>query len=66
MRMPVSYYQCEKCKKKTIVKDEKQSPTCCGKPMKKVSVDICLQPDQAEHARPMAEDAPCDDFRAGQ
>ena len=58
-------YQCSVCKKKTSAKDEKKVPTCCGKPMKKVPVDICLQPDHPEHARPMdAEDA-CDDFRAG-
>jgi len=33
--------------------------------MKKISVDICLQPDHAEHSRPMGEDEPCDDFRGG-
>jgi hypothetical protein len=49
----------------TTMGDEKKSPTCCGKPMKKIPLDICLQPDHPEHARPMdAEDA-CDDFRAG-
>jgi hypothetical protein len=58
-------YQCSLCKKKASTKDEKKIPTCCGKPMKKIPVDICLQPDHPEHARPMdAEDA-CDDFRGG-
>jgi hypothetical protein len=62
--MSISYYQCMKCKKKMIVKDDK-IPSCCGKPMKKISVDICLQPDHAEHARPMRDEEPCDDFRGG-
>ena len=64
--MSVCYYQCKKCKKKTIIKDEDEKPSCCGKTMKKIPVDICLQPDQAEHARTGAEDEPCDDFRGGQ
>ena len=38
---------------------------CCGQPMEKVPANICLQPDQAEHARPMADEEPCDDFRSG-
>jgi len=62
--MSISYYQCKKCKKKTIVRDDK-APSCCGKPMKKISVDICLQPDHPEHARPMRDEEPCDDFRSG-
>jgi hypothetical protein len=33
--------------------------------MKKVSADICLQPDHAEHARPMGDEDACDDFRGG-
>ncbi len=63
--MSQDMYYCAGCKKTVPVKTVKQPPICCGKPMKKVSVDICLQPDQAEHARPMAEDEPCDDFRGG-
>jgi hypothetical protein len=63
--MAVAYYQCQKCKKKTIVKGEAKKPSCCGKPMKKIQVNICLQPDHAEHSRPMGEDEPCDDFRGG-
>jgi hypothetical protein len=63
--MSVSYYQCKKCKKKSIVKDDTKTPSCCGKPMKKISVDICLQPDHPEHARPMKDEEPCDDFRGG-
>jgi hypothetical protein len=65
LQMPNSYYQCQTCKKKKIVKVDSNVPSCCGKPMKKVSVDICLQPDHAEHARPMSDEEPCDDFRAG-
>ena len=63
--MSMSTYQCDKCKKKTIVKDDKITPSCCGKSMKKISVDICLQPDHPEHARPMNDEEPCDDFRGG-
>jgi hypothetical protein len=63
--MANSYYECQKCKKKKIVKEDTKVPSCCGKPMKKVQVDICLQPDHAEHARPMRDEEPCDDFRAG-
>jgi DNA-directed RNA polymerase subunit RPC12/RpoP len=63
--MPNSYYQCQTCERKIIVKDSKKVPSCCGKPMRKVSADICLQPDHSEHARPMRDEEPCDDFRAG-
>ena len=63
--MSIPYYQCQKCKKKTKVKDDQKIPSCCGITMKKVSVDICLQPDHNEHARPMRDEEPCDDFRGG-
>ncbi|PNX47140.1 MAG: hypothetical protein BV459_05025 [Thermoplasmata archaeon M11B2D] len=63
--MTVDYYQCETCKKKTKGTDDKKQPLCCGKPMKKISMDICLQPDHAEHSRPMSDEEPCDDFRGG-
>ena len=63
--MSISYYQCQKCKKKTKLKDDQKIPSCCGKPMKKISADICLQPDHPEHARPMNDEEPCDDFRGG-
>jgi hypothetical protein len=63
--MTVAYYQCQKCMKKKIVKDETKKPSCCGIPMKKITANICLQPDHAEHARPMDTDEPCDDFRGG-
>ena len=48
----------------TIYEKEEKPPECCGKPMKKISREICLQPSHPEHARPMEEDEPCDDFRA--
>jgi hypothetical protein len=63
--MSISYYQCQKCKKKTKLIDDQKIPSCCGKPMKKISADICLQPDHPEHARPMRDEEPCDDFRGG-
>jgi hypothetical protein len=63
--MTAEFYQCQTCKKTTKVASKEEVPSCCGKPMQKVPLDICLKPDHAEHARPMDEDQPCDDFRAG-
>ena len=57
-------YECKHCGKTTKVKNGK-NPDCCGKPMKKMTLDICTQPAHAEHARPMDSDEPCDDGRAG-
>lgn len=56
-------YKCEVCGK-TIVTDKK-TPKCCGKPMKQLPMDLCLQPAHAEHARPMEKEDACDDGRAG-
>lgn len=58
-------YQCMSCKRTATVEDETSVPVCCGKPMKKLSREICLQPAHAEHARPMEDETACDDFRAG-
>ena len=41
-------YECENCGKKIEVSDE-ENPECCGKPMKKMDLDICTQPAHAEH-----------------
>lgn len=57
-------YQCENCGKTIEISDEK-IPDCCGKPMKKISLDICTQPAHAEHARPMEKEDACNDGRAG-
>jgi hypothetical protein len=57
-------YKCEDCGKTIEIKDGKV-PICCGKPMKKIPLDICLQPAHAEHARPMEDEDACDDGRAG-
>ena len=57
-------YKCEHCGKNVKVTDD-VTPECCGRPMKKVSLDICTQPAHAEHARPMEDEDACDDFRAG-
>jgi len=40
-------------------------PECCGETMKEIPLDVCTQPAHAEHARPMRDDEPCDDGRAG-
>jgi len=57
-------YKCEDCGKQVKITSG-ETPRCCGKPMKKLSLDICTQPVHAETARPMdAEDA-CDEFREG-
>jgi hypothetical protein len=57
-------YECENCGKKIKTSDGKV-PDCCGKSMKKSPLDMCTQPAHAEHARPMEDEEPCDDFRAG-
>lgn len=57
-------YECEDCGKKVKTSDEK-TPECCGKNMRQLPLDICLQPTNAEHARPMESDEPCDEGRAG-
>jgi hypothetical protein len=57
-------YECESCGKTIKIKNGK-IPDCCGKTMKKSSVDICVQPAHAEHSRPMDAEDPCDDGRAG-
>jgi hypothetical protein len=59
-------YQCQSCKRTATVEDDQKVPECCGKPMKKIPREICLQPAHAEHARPMEDDDACDDFRAGE
>ena len=57
-------YQCKKCGKTVKISDGK-IPECCGKSMKKLPLDIWLQPAHAEHARPMEDEDTCDDFRSG-
>jgi hypothetical protein len=58
-------YKCLTCKSTKGAEDKDNTPECCGRPMKKMPLEICLQPAHAEHARPMERDEPCDDFRAG-
>jgi len=57
-------YKCEICGKTKSISD-KTVPKCCGKPMKQLPLDICIQPSHAEHARSMEKEEPCDDGRAG-
>jgi len=57
-------YECKDCGKQ-LKSSEGKNPECCGKPMKQLPLDICTQPTDAEHARPMEKDEPCDDGRAG-
>jgi hypothetical protein len=56
-------YVCEECGK--TIKTVEETPKCCGKPMKQLPLDVCTQPSHAEHARPMDNEEPCDDGRAG-
>ena len=58
-------YQCQSCKRTATVIDYKETPTCCGKPMKIIQREICLQPTHPEHARPMEDEDACNDFRSG-
>ena len=57
-------YKCKKCGKTAKTKNGK-IPTCCDQPMNKMPLDICTQPSHAEHFRPMDDEEPCDDGRAG-
>lgn len=63
--MAQDMYYCLECKKTALVETGKKPPICCGKPMKKQPLDICLQPSHPEHARSSTVDDACDDFRAG-
>lgn len=57
-------YKCNKCGK--IVKTKgNEVPKCCNESMEKMPLDICTQPQNAEHARPMDDEDACDDFRGG-
>ena len=56
-------YQCDICNRKTL--SYGGIPSCCGKPMKKIPNNICIEPEDAEHARPMEDEDACDDGRAG-
>ena len=58
-------YECQSCKRTATIEEGGNPPKCCGKPMKKMSHEICLQPTHAEHARPMEDEDACNDFRAG-
>ena len=57
-------YKCGICGKTKAVSDD-SNPECCGKPMKQLPLDVCIQPAHAEHTRPMENEEPCDDGRAG-
>jgi hypothetical protein len=56
-------YKCEICG--NTIKSDKKIPKCCGKSMKQLPIDICIQPAHAEHARPMENENTCDEGRAG-
>jgi hypothetical protein len=58
-------YKCEGCGK-TVKASGKKTPECCGEAMQKVTSNICLQSDHAEDSRPMDDEEPCDDGRAGE
>ena len=58
-------FECQSCKRSVIVQVNENKPTCCGRQMKQVTKEICLQPAHSEHARPMEDEDACDDFRAG-
>jgi len=58
-------YECLTCKRTATIEEDGPAPKCCGKKMKKMPREICLQPTHAEHARPMEKEEPCDDGRAG-
>ena len=57
-------YECKICGKREKTSGGK-NPVCCGKPMKQLHLDVCVQPSHAEHARNIDIEEPCDDGRAG-
>ena len=57
-------FECKDCGKQ-VKSSKKKNPECCGKQMKQLPLDICIQPTTAEHARLTEEDEPCNDGRAG-
>ncbi len=57
-------YKCKECGKNLKTSGNK-TPECCGKPMTQLPLNICLRPEHAEHARPMDDEEPRDDGRAG-
>ena len=56
-------FECIDCGKQ--VKSSENKPECCGKQMKQLPLDICVQPTDAEQVRVMEDNEPCDDGRAG-
>jgi hypothetical protein len=63
--MEYTEYQCEECEKYAKAPEGTSVPECCSKPMKRVPLDLCTRPMQAEHARNMDMEEACDDGRAG-
>jgi hypothetical protein len=57
-------FKCENCGKKIPVTDG-TIPNCCGKPMTKMPLDVCIQPAHAEHSRPMEHEDACNNGRSG-
>lgn len=57
-------YECQSCKR-TAEGVDTTIPHCCGKSMKKIPREICLEPAPAEHACPMEDEDVCDEFRKG-
>jgi len=58
-------YECLSCKRTALVEEGQSVPRCCGKPMKKIPREICLQSSHSEAARSMDDESACDDFRGG-
>ena len=60
----IKKFKCKDCGK-TVESKEENIPECCGKPMKQLPLNVCMQPAHAENSRPMESEEPCDDGRAG-
>ena len=56
-------FQCIECGKQE--KRSKNNPKCCGKPMKQLPLDVCVNTSDAEQARAIENDEPCNDGRDG-
>lgn len=56
-------YKCKECGK--TLTTSKKDPECCGKKMMQLPLEPCDKPAHPSHARPMDDEEPCDDGRAG-
>ncbi len=59
------WFECDECgTKKEKKSEEEKKAYCCGKEMTELPMEVCTKAAaEAEHARFIDEDEPCDDGR---